>query len=190
MHFVPVTNKEADLGVLSNKEQPFQNNLHFMLNPANIEKTKTVFLNSYLYETEIRREEAILMKTQHIRRITLTSLKPRISSFWLIAIGFVLVKLLIHFLTSTTYELHRDEMLYFDQFFWFLSSYLVFRMVNRNNPGLWIWIGLVFGLSFLNKYSVMYSSERKLESLLHPKGKFNEKCLPVTIRLEDQILTI
>jgi hypothetical protein len=44
MNFVPVTNKEADLSVLSDKEQPFQNNLHFMFNPATIQKTKTVFL--------------------------------------------------------------------------------------------------------------------------------------------------
>jgi hypothetical protein len=34
-------------------------------------------------------------------------------SFWILTISFVLVKLLIHFFTSTNYELHRDEMLYF-----------------------------------------------------------------------------
>jgi hypothetical protein len=182
-------------------------------------------------------------------------MKPKISSFWLITIGFVLVKLLIHFLTSTTYELHRDEMLYFaqglhlgfgylstppfigflaflvhgilgysefgiklfpalagagslviialfirefggknlaliiactgyltsgaflrtgslfmpvifDQFFWFLSSYLVFKMVNRNNPRLWMWIGLVFGLSFLNKYSIAFFGFALITALL------------------------
>lgn len=182
-------------------------------------------------------------------------MKQKISSFWLITIGFVLVKLLIHFLTSTTYELHRDEMLYFaqgqhlgfgylstppfigflafvvhgilgysefgiklfpalagagslfilalfirefggknmaliiactgyltsgaflrsgslfmpvifDQFFWFLSSFLVFKMVNRNNPMLWIWIGLVFGLSFLNKYSIVFFGFSLLTALL------------------------
>ena len=34
-------------------------------------------------------------------------------SFWFLTISLVVVKLLIHFLTSTNYELHRDEMLYF-----------------------------------------------------------------------------
>jgi len=34
-------------------------------------------------------------------------------SFWILTISLVVVKLLIHFLTSTNYELHRDEMLYF-----------------------------------------------------------------------------
>ncbi len=34
-------------------------------------------------------------------------------SFWILTISLVLVKLLIHFFTSTNYELHRDEMLYF-----------------------------------------------------------------------------
>jgi hypothetical protein len=195
------------------------------------------------------------MKTGLIKRITFASLKPKISSFWLIAIGFVLVKLLIHFLTSTTYELHRDEMLYFaqglhpafgylstppfigflaflihgflgysefgiklfpalagagsfiiialfvkefggknlaliiactgylasgaflrtgslfmpvifDQFFWFLSSFLVFKMVIRNNPRLWIWIGLVFGLSFINKYSIAFFGFSLVTALL------------------------
>jgi hypothetical protein len=34
-------------------------------------------------------------------------------SFWILTISLMLVKLLIHFFTSTNYELHRDEMLYF-----------------------------------------------------------------------------
>src|SRR5665647_663179 len=34
-------------------------------------------------------------------------------SFWILTISLVVVKLLIHFFTSTNYELHRDEMLYF-----------------------------------------------------------------------------
>jgi len=172
-------------------------------------------------------------------------MKYKISSFWLIVIGIVIAKLIIHFLTSTTYELHRDEMLYFamgdhlsfgyastppltgflafisrtlfgysefgiklfpaligaasiviialmvkefgggklavliagvgflvpgaflrsnslfqpvsfDQFFWLLSSYLVLRMVNTNNLKLWLWIGFVFGLAFLNKYAILF----------------------------------
>jgi hypothetical protein len=172
-------------------------------------------------------------------------MKQNISLFWIITISLVLIKLTIHFLTGTIYELHRDEMLYFaqglhlsfgyistppfigflafvvqeifgysefgiklfpalagaasiviialfikefggknlaliiacigylvsgaflrsnslfqpvsfDQFFWFLSSYLVFKMINRGNPRIWMWIGLVFGLGFLNKYSIVF----------------------------------
>ena len=44
----------------------------------------------------------------------------------------------------------------FDQFFWLLSSYLIFKMVITKNPKLWLWIGLVFGLAFLNKYSIVF----------------------------------
>ena len=35
-------------------------------------------------------------------------------SFWILTVGFVLVKLAIHFITGSNYELHRDEMLYFE----------------------------------------------------------------------------
>jgi len=182
-------------------------------------------------------------------------MKKNISSFWLITIALVLVKLIIHFLTGTVYELHRDEMLYFaqglhlnfgyistppligflafivkgifgysefgiklfpalagaasiviialfikefggknlalliagigylfsgaflrsnslfqpvsfDQFFWFLLSYLVFKMVNRDNPKIWIWTGLVFGLGFLNKYSIVFFAFAIIMALL------------------------
>ncbi len=34
-------------------------------------------------------------------------------SFWFWTLGLALINLLIHFLTATNYELHRDEMLYF-----------------------------------------------------------------------------
>ena len=40
-------------------------------------------------------------------------MKKRISPYWYITFGLVAVKLIVHFLTSTTYELHRDEMFYF-----------------------------------------------------------------------------
>jgi hypothetical protein len=39
----------------------------------------------------------------------------RPTTFWLITICLIVVKLAIHFFTSTNYELHRDEMLYFAQ---------------------------------------------------------------------------
>ena len=181
--------------------------------------------------------------------------KTGISSFWLITVALVLAKLTIHFATSTTYELHRDEMLYFalgnhlsfgyvstppfvgflafiarilfgysefgikffsalaggvsiviialivkefggknlalliagtaflipgaflrsnslfqpvsfNQFFWLLSSYLVIRMINTQNLKLWIWIGFVFGLGFLNKYSIVFFAAALILALL------------------------
>lgn len=165
--------------------------------------------------------------------------------YWQIAGLFILVKLCLHLLTNTHYELHRDEMLYFnqgdhpgwgnasvppfigwiayiikaifgysvfgirllpallggasiiiiakfvadlrggmialvlacsafvlspgflifgtlftvnafDQFFWLLIAYLFFKMVRTDNPKLWIWIGIVGGIAFLNKYLVLY----------------------------------
>ncbi|MEJ2595007.1 MAG: glycosyltransferase family 39 protein [bacterium] len=43
-----------------------------------------------------------------------------------------------------------------NHFYWLLSAYLILVMVNRSNPKMWIWIGLVFGLAFLNKYSIVF----------------------------------
>jgi hypothetical protein len=169
----------------------------------------------------------------------------KISRYWIISILFIIAKLCLHFFTYTNYELHRDEMLYFnmadhlsagfatvppvigilafvvksifgysvfgirlipallgaaslyiiakiirelggsilaliiasssfifstgfllfdtlftpnviEQFFWLLITYFIFRMVSQNNPRLWIWIGILLGLSFLCKYSVVY----------------------------------
>jgi hypothetical protein len=40
--------------------------------------------------------------------------KPAISKYWLIAILFMIVQICLHFIASGDYELHRDEMLYFN----------------------------------------------------------------------------
>jgi len=171
--------------------------------------------------------------------------KFKISRYWIVSIMFIVAKLSLHFFTNTNYELHRDEMLYFnmadhlstgyatvppvigllafivksifgysvfgirfipallgavslfiiakivrelgggilaliiassafifstgfllfdtlftpnvvEQFFWLLTTYFIFRMVSQNNPKLWIPIGILLGLSFLTKYSVLY----------------------------------
>ena len=44
----------------------------------------------------------------------------------------------------------------FNHFYWILSSYLIFRLIQTGNPRFWMWIGLVFGLGFLNKYSIVF----------------------------------
>jgi hypothetical protein len=171
------------------------------------------------------------------------NLKAR--NYWVVTILFMILKLCIHFFTNEKYELHRDEMLYFnmadhlsfghatvppiigflafvvksifgysvfgirlipallgaaiifiiakiiselgggllalivastafllspgfllfntlftpnviEQFLWFLTTYFLFRMISQNNPKLWILIGILIGLAFLNKYSVLY----------------------------------
>ncbi len=44
----------------------------------------------------------------------------------------------------------------FNLFYWTLSGYLILIMIKRNNPKIWIWIGIIFGLAFLNKYSIIF----------------------------------
>ena len=43
-----------------------------------------------------------------------------------------------------------------NQFFWLLSEYLLLLMIKREDPKFWLWIALVFGLAFLNKYSIVF----------------------------------
>jgi len=55
--------------------------------------------------------------------------------------------------------LHADfvfQPICFEHFFWLLSGYLILVMIKRNNPAMWIWLGIVFGLGFLNKYSIVF----------------------------------
>ena len=44
----------------------------------------------------------------------------------------------------------------FNQFFWLFSAYLILIIIKRNEPKIWIWIGIVFGIAFLNKYSIVF----------------------------------
>ncbi len=62
------------------------------------------------------------------------------------------------FLLSPAY-LHTNTLFQpvsFNQFYWLLSGYLILLLINRNKPVYWILIGIVFGLAFLNKYSVIF----------------------------------
>ncbi len=43
-----------------------------------------------------------------------------------------------------------------NQFFWLLSEYLLLLMIKRDDSKFWLWIALVFGLAFLNKYSIVF----------------------------------
>jgi len=171
--------------------------------------------------------------------------KYKLSKYWMITILLIVIKLSLHLLTSTNYELHRDEMLYFnmadhpafgyesvppltgffaylikaafgysvfgircfpavfgaasvfiiakiikglggsimalliasaafilspgflifdtlftpnctEQFLSLLITWLVLKMISQNNPRLWLIIGVLTGIAFLNKYSILF----------------------------------
>ena len=44
----------------------------------------------------------------------------------------------------------------FEVLFWILGSYLVVRIVQEENPQLWLWVGLVAGAGLLNKHSMAF----------------------------------
>lgn len=54
----------------------------------------------------------------------------------------------------------------FNQFYWLLSFYLAITMIRKNKPWYWLWIGLVWGLALLNKYSIAFLIIGILFSLL------------------------
>ena len=189
------------------------------------------------------------------------------AGYWIVTILLIIAKLCAHILTNTNYELHRDEMLYFnmadhlsfgyatvppvtgflafiiktlfgysvfgirllpailgalslfiiakiirelgggiialviagtsfllspgfllvdtlftpnvtEEFLWLLITFCIFRMVKEDKPELWLLTGLLLGISFMNKYSVIFlifglfvalllSNHRKLMSSLY-----------------------
>jgi hypothetical protein len=44
----------------------------------------------------------------------------------------------------------------FNHLYWLISAYLFLVLINRENEKTWLWIGLTFGLAFLNKYSIVF----------------------------------
>jgi hypothetical protein len=44
----------------------------------------------------------------------------------------------------------------FDEFYWFLLAFLIFRLIKTEKPSYWIWIGVTAGVAFLNKYLVVF----------------------------------
>jgi len=44
----------------------------------------------------------------------------------------------------------------FEPLFWILGCYFVVRIVQEENPRLWLWLGLVAGLGLLNKHSMLF----------------------------------
>lgn len=44
----------------------------------------------------------------------------------------------------------------FEPLFWVLASYLVVRIIQEDNPRLWLWVGAVVGLGLMNKHSMLF----------------------------------
>ncbi len=44
----------------------------------------------------------------------------------------------------------------FEVLFWTLTFYLLLRVVQDDDPRLWLWVGLVLGLGLLNKHSTLF----------------------------------
>lgn len=182
------------------------------------------------------------------------------SKHWLIIIGLALIKLTIHLITNTNYELHRDGLLYyslgehldwgyvsvppfigliskvstflfgdttfalnffpalagsisvviiaqmvreingrlfaviiavvpfilspaflrsntlfqpvsFNQFFWLLSGYFLLKLIKTHKSSYWIWIFIVWGVAFLNKYSITFFIISALAAMLISKHR-------------------
>lgn len=185
----------------------------------------------------------------------MTLKNKNLPAFWIVTIALIVIKLIIHYLTATVYELHRDEMLYFamgqnlsigyvstppfvgflafivnhlfgysefglklfpalagaaslliialfvremggkafavavagigfiasgaflrsdglfmpvcfDQLFWLWSSYLFLKLIKTRDQKYWIWIGIVFGFAFLNKYAIVFFAFALIVALL------------------------
>ena len=60
----------------------------------------------------------------------------------------------------------------FNHFYWLLSGYLILLMIRRNNPKIWIWIAIVFGFAFLNKYSIVFFYTAFAISMLVSKYRY------------------
>jgi len=51
---------------------------------------------------------------------------------------------------------HYFSMNAFDTLFWLAAIYLIVCMINDGKPRLWVWFGVVIGLGFQNKISVLF----------------------------------
>lgn len=53
-----------------------------------------------------------------------------------------------------------------DELIWLLLTWFIFRLVRSGNPRLWIPVGIITGIGFLNKYSVLFPVAGFLTALL------------------------
>jgi hypothetical protein len=54
----------------------------------------------------------------------------------------------------------------FNQFFWLLSGYLIVKLISTRDPKFWLWIFIVWGVGFLNKYSIAFFIVSSLVALM------------------------
>lgn len=59
----------------------------------------------------------------------------------------------------------------FDHFYWLLSGFLFMTLIKNGNPKIWLWIGFVFGMAFLNKYTIVFLYTAFAISLLISKQR-------------------
>lgn len=59
-----------------------------------------------------------------------------------------------------------------NQFFWLFSLYFVLKMVKTRNTEYWIYLGIIWGLAFLNKYSIAFLALAVFLGLLISKQRF------------------
>lgn len=71
---------------------------------------------------------------------------------WAILLACMAFMLSPAFLRSNTFL----QPVSFDQFSWLLSGYFIVKLVQSQNPKYWIHLGILWGLSFLNKYAIVF----------------------------------
>lgn len=59
-----------------------------------------------------------------------------------------------------------------NQFFWLISLYVVLKMVKTRNTEYWAYLGIIWGLAFLNKYSIVFLALAVFLGLLVTKRRF------------------
>lgn len=88
--------------------------------------------------------------------------------------AFAIFVALLAFLVSPAY-LRSNSLLQpvsFDQFFWLLSAYFVVKLINTQKTSYWIWILVVWGLGFMNKYLMAgYAVSFVIAILISPHRK-------------------
>jgi hypothetical protein len=71
---------------------------------------------------------------------------------WAIVIGCMAFITSPAFLRSNT----LFQPVTFNQFYWLLSAYFLLRLINKQEPRYWLIIFSLWGLAFLNKYSIVF----------------------------------
>ena len=59
----------------------------------------------------------------------------------------------------------------FNQFYWILTTAVLLKMVKDQNPNYWLALGGIWGLAFLNKYSIVFIATAVVLALLVSKDR-------------------